>query len=125
MNEYDYLNNSPSFFDIFGIGWIIFFVVVGVVMIAAYWKIYEKAGEPGWACLVPIYNIFVLLRIVGRPGWWLILFFIPCVNIVIEIIVYIDLARAFGKSSAWVLGMIFLPFVFFPILGFGDAEYVG
>ena len=73
----------------------------------------------------PIYNYYVLLKIVGRPGWWLILYFIPLVNIIIGIIVLYDLSKSYGKSGAWVLGFLFLPFIFFPILGFGDSQYLG
>jgi hypothetical protein len=87
--------------------------------------VFTKAGEPGWACIVPIYNIYILLRIAGRPGWWLILYFVPIVSIIVAIIVAIDLARAFGKGAGFGLGLVFLGFIFFPILAFGDAQYGG
>ncbi len=101
------------------------YLAVLVVIIAGQWKMYAKAGQPGWACIVPIYNIWVLLKIVGREGWWLLLFLIPCVNIVAIVIVYLDLAKSFGKSSGYGVGLVLLPFVFIPMLGFGDARYVG
>ena len=84
-----------------------------------------KAGQPGWACIVPIYNIYILLRIAGRPGWWLILYLIPLVSIVVAVIVAIDIAKAFGKGTGFGLGLAFLGFIFFPILAFGDAKYGG
>ncbi|QDV28935.1 hypothetical protein Spb1_08020 [Planctopirus ephydatiae] len=96
-----------------------------VLIIAGLWKIFTKAGKPGWAAIIPIYNLIVLLEIVGRPLWWIILMLIPCVNIVIGVIVYIDLAKSFGKDVAWGIGLLLLPFIFVPLLGFGDAKYVG
>jgi Family of unknown function (DUF5684) len=103
----------------------IIYIAVIVLVFAALWHIVAKAGRPGWEGIIPIYNYYVILKIVGRPGWWLILYFIPFVNIIIGIIVLYDLCKSYGKSGAWVLGFIFLPFVFFPMLGFGEAQYVG
>ena len=94
-----------------------------IVAIAGQWKMFEKAGKPGWACIVPIYNIVVLLEIVRKPVWWILLMLIPVVNLVILIIVYIELAKAFGKSGGFAVGLILLSFIFIPILGFGDAQY--
>jgi hypothetical protein len=96
-----------------------------VLMFVSQWKVFTKAGQPGWASIVPFYNFYILLRIVGRPGWWLALMFIPLVNIVIYILVMIDLARAFGKSNGFAVLLILLPFVGLLILSFGDARYVG
>jgi hypothetical protein len=100
-------------------------LVIGVVMIASMWKVFTKAGQPGWAVIVPIYNVVILLKIVVRPTWWLILFLIPLVSLIVAIIIYIDLAKSFGKSAGFGIGLILLCFIFFPILGFGDAKYVG
>ncbi len=122
-NGYDY--GSSGGFEAIGAGmWIVILLII-VVMIASMWKIFTKAGQPGWAAIVPIYNLFILLRITGRPEWWIILWLIPCVNIVIQILVYIDLAKVFGKSTGYAIGLILLPIVFFPMLAFSDAEYVG
>lgn len=98
-------------------------LVLIVVMIAAMWKIFEKAGQPGWAAIVPIYNLYILLKIAGRPGWWLLLYFVPIVSIIIAIIVAIDIAKRFGKGTGFALGLVFLPFIFYPILAWGDAQY--
>jgi len=84
-----------------------------------------KAGEPGWAVLVPIYNIIVLLKIAGKPTWWFLLFLVPVVNLVIGIMVAIAVAENFGKSTGFGIGLALLPFVFYPMLGFGDAVYQG
>lgn len=96
-----------------------------VLILAGFWKVFTKAGQPGWASLIPIYNAYILLKIVGKPGWWLLLFLIPIVNIVIAIIVALDLAKAFGKSTAFGIGLVFFGFIFYPILGFGSATYQG
>ncbi len=96
-----------------------------VLIIAGLWKIFTKAGKPGWAAIIPIYNMIVLLEIVGRPIWWFLLLFVPCVGIIFAVIIYIDLAKSFGKDVAWGIGLLLLPFIFFPLLGFGSAKYVG
>jgi len=100
-------------------------VIVAVVLIVAWWKIFTKAGKPGWAALIPIYNVIVMLQVVGRPVWWVILFFIPVVNFIIGIIVFLDLAKVFGKSAWFGIGLILLNLIFVLILAFGDAEYKG
>jgi len=94
-----------------------------VAVIAGFWKVFEKAGQPGWASLVPIYNIYILLQIANKPAWWLILFFIPFVNFIAIVLVSIAVARNFGQSDLFAVGLILLGFVFYPILGFGDAQY--
>lgn len=104
--------------------WIIYVAVI-VFMIVAIWRVFEKAGQPGWAAIIPIYNIYVLIKVAGQPGWWLILYFIPLVNIVIEIIVQVGVAEKFGKGGGFAVGLIFLPFIFYPILAFGEAKYQG
>ena len=97
----------------------------GIFMLVAMWKIFTKAGKPGWAAIIPFYNIWVMLEMVGRPGWWLLLMLIPLVNVVIGIMVMFDLAKSFGKQGGFAIGLILLPYIFFPILGFGKAQYVG
>jgi Family of unknown function (DUF5684) len=100
------------------------FAIMALVF-AGMWRIFEKAGKPGWACLIPIYNGIVLLEIVEKPIWWIILYFIPCVQFVIGILVSIELANKFGKDIGFAIGLILLPVIFIPILGFGDARYRG
>lgn len=100
-------------------------LAVVVLIIAGIWKVFTKAGQPGWAAIVPIYNLYILLKIAGRPGWWLLLFLIPLVNLVIAILVGIDVAKAFGKGVGFGLGLTFLGFIFYPILGFGSDTYQG
>jgi len=103
---------------------VIYFAVI-ILMIAAMWTIFSKAGKPGWASIVPIYNIIVLLEIVGKPLWWLLLMLIPIVNIVILIIVIHQLSLSFGKGGGFTAGLILLGAIFYPILAFGDAKYLG
>lgn len=120
MNHF-FLNQQPEF-----PAWVIvLYVAIVILMIAAIWKVFTKAGKPGWAAIIPIYNLVVLLQIVGKPIWWIILMLIPIVNIIIQIIVTHQLSKSFGKDVGFTLGLIFLGFIFFPILGFGDAKYMG
>jgi hypothetical protein len=102
--------------------WVIV-IAISLLMIAAMWKIFSKAGQPGWAAIIPIVNLFFLDKVAGRPAWWIVLWFI-CYPIV-YIIICIDVAKKFGKGAGFGVGMIFLPFIFFPILGFGSAQYQG
>lgn len=98
----------------------LFIIILGIV---ALWKIFSKAGKPGWASIVPIYNSCVMLDIAGKPMWWVLLMFIPGVNLVISVLMLIGLAKNFGRGTGTVLGLIFLPFIFLLILAFGSAEY--
>jgi hypothetical protein len=116
--------NSP-FPQVFGMGFTVVACVLALIIVIALWKVFTKAGQPGWACLIPIYNLYILLKIAGKPGWWIILYLIPIVGFIIHIIVSIAVANSFGKSALFGLGIFFLPFIFYLILGFGDAKYVG
>jgi hypothetical protein len=100
-------------------------LAITVLYIASYWAIYGKAGQPGWAAIIPIYSTFVLLRVCGRPAWWFILLLIPLVNVVIGLILVFDLAKAFGRGALFGLGLLFLSIIFYPVLGFGGSRFVG
>jgi Family of unknown function (DUF5684) len=106
-----------------GIGATLLYIAVLLAVIIGLWKVFTKAGKPGWAILIPIYNTIVMLEIAGRPIWWIILLFIPFANIVVSIIVSIDIAKAFGKGIGFGLGLAFFPFIFYPILGYGSSQY--
>ena len=106
-----------------GIVFWIFYIIFVVFMIIVQWKIYVKAGKPGWGCIVPIYNIILQLEIAGRPIWWIFLMFIPFVNFIIAIIIALDIAKAFGKETGFGIGMILLPIIFYTILAFDSSEY--
>ncbi len=99
--------------------------LLAIAAIAGMWKVFSKAGKPGWAAIIPFYNAYTLMEIVGRPVWWFILLFIPCVNIVVLILVMLDLAKSFGKGPGYGIGLALLSFIFMPMLGFGDATYKG
>ena len=119
--EYSYSAQGQAPGPLFWIFWLAF----AILMVAACWKIFSKADQPGWAAIIPIYNWYILCKIVGRPGWWVILLFIPFVNFIIGIILCIDLAKSFGKGVGFGIGLILLGIIFFPILGFGSAQYQG
>jgi hypothetical protein len=104
--------------------WIIYLALV-VLLIAGWWMIFTKAGEEGWKAIIPIYNVIVLLKIVGREWWWVLLMLIPFVGFIIWIIVALDLAKSFGKGTGFAIGLILLPFIFALILGFGADTYRG
>jgi hypothetical protein len=106
--------------------WVLFSIAIGVIGIIAMWKIFAKAGKPGWAAIVPIYNYLILLEIIGRPWWWLLLMFVPIANIVVLIIMMLDLGKAFGKDAVFsVFLLIIFSLVGTLILGFGKDKYLG
>lgn len=120
----------PAFLE-HGAGWLfalvllfwVFGLILAVLTIVAQWFVFKKAGLPGWAAIIPVYNMIVLLQTVNRPWWWIFMFFIPVANIVFQIITLNDLSKSFGKGPGFTVGLVFLPFVFLPILGFGKAQY--
>jgi len=122
LAQTDFETSAPP--HISPVVWICYFAVI-ILLIAAMWKVFSKAGQPGWAAIIPIYNIYVMCKVAGRPGWWLLLMLIPFVNFIILIILSIDIAKSFGKGAGFGLGMAFLGFIFWPILGFGSAQYQG
>ncbi len=103
----------------------IVYLAIVVLMIASLWKIFVKAGQPGWAAIVPIYNLYIMTQIAGKPGWWTILLLIPYVNIVFGIWCWNLICKKFGKDTGFLIGIILLGIVFLPILAFGDAQYQG
>ncbi len=106
--------------------WSLVSIALSLVLIVSLWVIFTKAKHPGWAAIIPIYNIYVLLKVVGRPGWWLLLYLIPFVNIVVHLVVAIDFAKAFGKSTTFgVFGLWLFSIIGYPMLAFGDARYEG
>jgi len=97
----------------------------GFIQLASTWSIYEKAGQPGFACIIPIYNLIVYMRIIGLSPWWLLLLFIPYFNLLCLFYPQYLLSESFGKPIWFAVGLIFLPLIFYPILGFGSAKYKG
>jgi len=103
----------------------IIYIAIAVLLIASWWTIFSKAGQPGWACIIPIYNIIVFLNVIGKPWWWLILFIIPFINIIFVIWSLNLLSKSFGKNEGFTVGLLFLNIIFIPILAFGDSKYKG
>ncbi|HEY1825283.1 MAG TPA: DUF5684 domain-containing protein [Acidimicrobiales bacterium] len=108
-----------------GTGFVVVWLAIVVFYVAAGWRLFSKAGRPGWGAIIPIYNAYLWIKIAGRPGWWLVLFFIPLLNIIVALILAIDVARAFGKTGGFGFGLFLLSFIFLPILAFGAARYEG
>jgi hypothetical protein len=103
---------------------LILYLAIIVLLVVSFWKLYEKSGQEGWKSIIPIYGFYVLIAdIVKRPGWWIILLFVPIVNIAIFFVIFIDLAAKFGKSTGFGIGLALLPIIFIPILAFSDAQY--
>jgi len=100
-------------------------LVFAVVVIAGMWKVFTKAGQPGWAAIIPIYNLYIITQIVGRPNWWVLLFFVPFVNFIALIVIMNDLSKSYGQGMGFTIGLILLSPIFIPILGFGPSTYVG
>ncbi len=121
-------NSPPPEAMIFIVIWgvmMLFILGLNLLILASLWKIFSKAGKPGWGCLIPVYNFVLICEIVGRPTWWVLLMFIPCANIIVAFLLAIDLAEAYGQGAGFGVGMIMLPYIFYPILGFGSASYRG
>ena len=98
-------------------------LVVGLISLVSIWKVFTKAGKPGWAAIVPIYNMVVLLEIVGKPLWWIALMFVPFANFVVTVLIYVELAKVFGKGVGFAIGLLLFGPIFFAILAFGSATY--
>lgn len=122
-------NDYDALLTLIGAGYATVYLVVALAIsilnIIAMWKIYAKAGKPGWACIIPFYSQYCLFDIVWGNGWLFLLSYIPLVNIVVMIILYFKLAKAFGKGTGFGFGLLFLRTIFVLILGFGSAEYIG
>lgn len=119
--------SNINFTGIFGFSFLLICIIsliILVLIIVSVWKVFVKAGQPGWACIIPIFNVIVLLQIVKKPIWWIILMFIPLVSVIFGFILSNEIAKAFGKGIGFTIGLIFLPFIFFPILGFGSSSYL-
>lgn len=117
--------NSPSGSLIaFFIVLLIVYVGIIALLIISLWKIFLKANQPGWAAIVPFYNFYIMNIIARKPGWWFGMMFIPVVNIIFMIMIINGIVKNFGKSNGFTVGIVFLPFIFYPILAFGNATYL-
>lgn len=124
MNEYDNpMAQDPTVLLGFMLIASIVSVVLFIVTSLGLMKLFSKAGKPGWAAFVPVYNYVILLEMIGRPVWWILFVFIPFVNVFVLIYMFIQLAKCFGKSTAYGILMVLFSFIMIPILGFSDAQY--
>lgn len=110
-----------------GMGAILFYLAIIILYIAGLWKMFEKAGKPGWAAIVPIYNMIIIAEIVGKPIWWgIVAALVPCVNIVFSVWLMNLLMKSFGKEvPLWTILTLFFGFVTIPVIGFGSDRYIG
>lgn len=127
--NYDVSGIDSSIFGAAMLGYLAVLLVVYILVVIAMWKVFTKAGKPGWASLIPVYNMVVMYQIVGLNPWLLLLYLISFVNwiaaLVLSIMLNVKLAKVFGKSTGFAIGLIFLNPIFLLILGFGDAKYIG
>lgn len=100
-------------------------LIILILTLVGYWKMFVKAGKPGWASIIPFYNMYCMYDIAWGSGWMFLLTFVPCVNFVITIMMCFKLAKAYGQGTGFGFGLLFFPTIFALILGFGKAEYVG
>ena len=103
--------------------YLLMLLVCGLLILAAQWRVFEKAGESGWKSVVPIYNYYVLMEISGKPGWWCFLLPVPVVGLGSHFLAMLALSERFGRSPVFGVGLVFLPMFFFPILAYGGSQY--
>ena len=115
----------PAFFWAFFAVYFLFIITLSLAMLAGQWKTFKKAGQPGWAAIIPIYNIYVTTKIARRPGWWTALTFVPLLGILVLVLISIDVADAFDMPPMFGVGLGLLPSVFYCLLGFGKPEFRG
>ena len=118
---YDITTNNAGLTALF-IGIIIFSLILNIIMIISYWKIFKKKGKPGWATLVPIYNVIVQIQVANLSMIYFLLLLIPFVNIYAIIKINISLAKSFNKSTGFGIGLLLLPIIFVPLLAFSEEE---
>ncbi|WP_343531105.1 DUF5684 domain-containing protein [Pedobacter sp.] len=121
----DYSSEGIGILAGIGVTFIFIALIIHVIIIAGMWKTFEKAGKPGWAAIIPIYNTYIMIEIVGKPTIWLLWCILPCVNIIFLIWLTNLMSKSFGKDEGFTVGLILLSFIFWPILGFGSAKYIG
>lgn len=111
--------------ELFNTNMFIFIAILVIITIAALWRIYEKAGKPGWAAIIPIYNIIVLMEIIGKPWWWLLLLLFPLTAFIFAIWSINLLSKSFGQGVGFTIGLLLVGIIFYPMLAFGNYEYKG
>ena len=120
--DYGYGYSSASVFAGFGIAYVVIMLTISALIVVSYWKIFVKAGKPGWAAIVPIYNFIVMSEIAEKPWWYVLLLCVPIANIYAMVVVYNGIAKKFGKGTGYTVGMIFLSIIFVPMLAFSKTK---
>jgi hypothetical protein len=120
MNTYFIIASVGAFV---GVAATLLIIALWLILLIGVWKVFVKGGQPGWACLIPIFNVYCLIKIAGKKWWWLLLCLVPFVNFVVAIMLLVAVSRNFGKGGGFAAGLIFLPWIFYPILCFGAAQY--
>ena len=116
-------NPLPDFF--FSTEFLLICFALAIFQIAAMWRVFTKAKQPGWAAIIPIYNIYIMTKVAGKPGIWVLWMFIPILNIVFMIWLYNMISKSFGHDEGFTVGLVLLGIIFWPILGFGSSKYLG
>lgn len=111
--------------SMFGAGYIIFSLAFAVFMVVVMWKVFEKAGYPGIGAIIPIYNVYVEVKMAGFSGIAMLWFLVPFANIIFGIMLIFRIAERFGKSGLFALGMLIFSPIFWAILAFDDSTYQG
>ncbi|MBB5635733.1 hypothetical protein HDF26_003853 [Pedobacter cryoconitis] len=122
--DYNSSGTSPLSTGVGVFGGLLYFAIL-VLVVYSMWRVFEKAGKPGWAAIIPIYNLIILLEIIGKPPIWILWLILPCTNVIFYVWSLNLLAKSFGKSEGFTVGLILLPFIFYPLLAFTDARYLG
>lgn len=104
--------------------WVIYVAVIALLLVSM-WKLFARAGKPGWASIIPFYNNIVMLEIAGKPIWWFFMLFVPIANIVFGFLTLYHFSKAYGKAEGFSIGVALLGFIFIPLLAFSDAKYQG
>ncbi|WP_299334946.1 DUF5684 domain-containing protein [Haloplanus sp.] len=107
------------------LGVVVVQLVIGIAQLAGMWAVFKKADRAGWAAIIPVYNLYVMLQIGDNAWWWLPVLLVPLVNIYALYRIHAGVARAFGKGIGFGLGLAFLGPICFPVLGFGNYRYTG
>ena len=123
-NDYGYGYSSASALAGIGIAYVVIMLAISALIVVSYWKLFVKAGKPGWAAIVPIYNFIVMCEIAEKPWWYVFLLCVPIANIYAIVVVYNGIAKKFGKSTGYTVGMILLPVIFIPMLAFGKNNVI-
>jgi hypothetical protein len=124
--SYDMTYYFNDFYSrVFSVPVIIISIILAVLLVVAWWKVFEKAGVPGWHAIIPFLNTYDEFKITFGNGWMFLLLLIPIVNLIIDIILQVKMSNAFHKGTGFAIGLIFLPYIFYLILGFDSSTYAG